>query len=192
MSRAAKELYQRHRHTVDEYHRMGEADVFDTGVRLELIDGEIIEMAPIGSMHAGTVTRLTRLLERAVGDMAIVYVQNPVVLDDRSEPQPDLALLKPRDDFYTERHPVPEDVLLIIEVSDSTLHYDQEVKVPMYARIGIPEVWIVDLTNKQLHYYRQPSEHGFGHVSQPGSLEAVEIVRLPQISLDLTTLLPTS
>ena len=192
MSRAAKELYQRHRHTVDEYHRMGEADVFDVGARLELIDGEIIEMAPIGSMHAGTVTRLARLLERAVGDTAIVYVQNPVVLNNRSEPQPDLALLKPRDDFYTERYPAPEDVLLIIEVSESTLRYDQEIKVPMYARTGIPEVWIVDLTSNQLHRYRQPSEYGFSQVSQPGSLEAVEIVRLAQFSLDLTTLFPTA
>ncbi|MDQ3564751.1 MAG: Uma2 family endonuclease [Pseudomonadota bacterium] len=130
MSRAAREFFHRHRLTVDDYQRMGEAGILDRNARVELIAGEIIDMAPIGSLHAGTVKRLIRMLERTVGDAAVLSVQDPIVLGPYSEPEPDVALLKPREDFYTTAHPVPDDVLLIIEVADTTVRYDREVKVP--------------------------------------------------------------
>ena len=133
----------RWRFTVHDYHRMGEAGILHEDDRVELIEGELVEMAAIGTRHFSCVNGLTRMLVRGVGDEAIVSVQNPVRLDEHSEPQPDLTVLRMRD--YRESLPVPEDVLLLIEVSDPTLAYDRGVKLPLYARSGIREVWIVDL-----------------------------------------------
>ncbi|HEX9918746.1 MAG TPA: Uma2 family endonuclease [Pyrinomonadaceae bacterium] len=136
-----------------EFERMGEAGVFTRDARLELIEGEIIEMSPIGSRHAACVNFLSRFLNRAVGDIALVSTQNPIRLNDFSEPEPDLALLRLRDDFYRDAHPTPVDVLLIIEVADTTLGYDRQVKVPLYAKAGIEETWIVNLTEEQIETY---------------------------------------
>ena len=133
----------RRRWSVADFHRMGETGFLDPEARLELIEGELFEMAPIGSFHAGTVSILNRLFMRVVSDTQIVYVQNPIVLDDHSEPQPDLILLRPRADYYLHEHPRAQDVLLLIEVSDSTAQFDRKTKVPLYARHGIPEVWLV-------------------------------------------------
>ncbi|MCB1823063.1 MAG: Uma2 family endonuclease [Candidatus Competibacteraceae bacterium] len=133
----------RHLWSVADFHRMGETGFLDPEARLELIEGELFEMAPIGSFHAGTVDILTGLLVYAVGKQAIVRVQSPVVLDDHSEPQPDLVLLRPRSDYYLNEHPRAQDVLLLVEVSDSTAEFDRKTKVPLYARRGIPEVWLV-------------------------------------------------
>jgi Uma2 family endonuclease len=133
----------RRRFTVHDYHRMGEAGILHEDDRVELIEGEIVEMAAIGTRHFSCVNGLTRLLVRGVGDEAIVSVQNPVRLDEHNEPQPDLTVLRVRD--YRESLPVPEDVLLLIEVSDTTLRYDRGVKLPLYARAGIREVCILDL-----------------------------------------------
>lgn len=119
---------------------MAAAGVLSEDDRVELIEGEIIEMNPIGSRHAACVGRLTKLLERQAGDRVIVWVQNPVQVNDYSEPLPDVTLLKPRDDFYAQANPQPADVLLIIEVADSSVDYDHEIKTPLYARAGIPEV----------------------------------------------------
>ena len=140
---SARSLPARHRWTVREFQRMGETGFLDPKARLELIEGELFEMAPIGSFHAGTVGILTRLLVRAVANSAFVHVQNPIWLDDHSEPQPDIVLLRPRSDYYLKEHPRAEDVLLLIEVSDSTARFDRKTKVPLYARYGIPEVWLV-------------------------------------------------
>lgn len=183
MSGTAEDLYKRHRLKVEDYHRMGEAGIFDENARVELIDGEIVDMVPIGSLHAGTVKRLIRLLERALGETALLSVQHPVVLSPYSEPEPDIALLKPREDFYTRSHPGPEDVLLIIEVSDTTLRYDREVKVPPYARAGIPEVWLIDLESKQLEIYRHPRAQGYQQILRPQPGERLRSVRLPEVSL---------
>ena len=117
----------RHRLTVTDFHRMGEAGIFHEDARVELIEGDIIDMAPIGSSHAGVVKRLARLLMQGVGDKAIVSVQDPVILGPRSEPEPDIALLRPREDYYTRAHPTPGDILLIVEVAESSLTYDREV-----------------------------------------------------------------
>lgn len=135
---------------------MAAAGVLSENDRVELIEGEIVEMNPIGSRHAACVGRLTKILERQAGDHAIVWVQNPVQINDHSEPLPDVALLKPRDDFYAQANPQPADVLLIIEVADSSVEYDRVVKMPLYAQAGIPEMWLVNLPKDTIEIYTQP------------------------------------
>lgn len=137
---------QRRLFTVDEYHAMARAGVFGEDDRLELIEGEIVEVAAIGSRHAACVKRLIRLLVEKVADRAVIGAQDPVRLSDLSEPEPDVSVLRPREDFYESAHPGPEDVLLIVEVADSSIGIDRHVKVPLYARAGVPEVWLVDLS----------------------------------------------
>jgi len=141
--------------TVAEYERMGQAGILAKDARLELIEGEIVEMSPIGSRHAACVNFLSRFLNRAMGDSALVSIQNPIRLNDFSEPQPDVALLRLRDDFYRAAHPTPADVLLIIEVADTTLEYDRQIKVPLYAKAGIAETWIVNLPEEQIEIYAE-------------------------------------
>jgi Uma2 family endonuclease len=145
----------RHSITVREYFRMGEAHVFAHDARLELMEGEIVEMAPIGSAHAAVVDTLATLLREAAPG-ALVRVQNPLVLGERSVPQPDVVLLRPRADQYYNSHPVAADALLVVEVSDSTLAYDLEVKRPIYARAGVAELWIVDIDRRELHVFCEP------------------------------------
>jgi Uma2 family endonuclease len=151
--------------TVAEFERMGEAGVFTKNARLELIEGEIIEMSPIGSRHAACVKFLSRFLNRTVGEIALVSTQDPIRLNDFSEPEPDLALLRLRDDFYRDAHPTPADVLLIIEVADTTLAYDRQVKAPLYAKAGVAEVWIVNLTDEQIEVYTEPAGGTYQTVS---------------------------
>jgi Uma2 family endonuclease len=151
------EVVKRH-FTIDEYYRIAEAGVLHEDDRVELIEGEIIEMSPIGSRHAACVGRLSKLLERRGGDHAIVWTQNPVQLNDFSEPVPDVALLRRRGDFYAQSKPMPEDVFLIIEVSDSTINYDRKVKAPLYARAGIPEMWLVNLPEELIEVYTRSAD----------------------------------
>jgi Uma2 family endonuclease len=153
----AKPTFTTYRFTVEEYRRMGEASVFSPDVRVELIEGEIVDMSPIGERHAACVGWLNRTLTLLLQHVALVWMQNPVQLDDYSEPEPDVLVLKPRDDFYRHGKPRPEDVLLLIEVSDSTLEYDRQIKVPLYARAGIPEVWIVNLIEERVETFADPS-----------------------------------
>ena len=149
----------RWRFTVHDYHRMGEAGILHEDDRVELIEGELVEMTAIGTRHFSCVNRLTRMLVMNVGDEAIVSVQNPVRLNEYNEPQPDFTVIRPRD--YRESLPKPEDVLLLIEVSDTTLAYDRGVKLPLYARAGIREVWIVDLPGETIERHTDPSEEGY-------------------------------
>ncbi|MGA7730607.1 MAG: Uma2 family endonuclease [Chloroflexia bacterium] len=149
--------------SIDEYERMIVAGVFPEDDRSELIRGEITEMAPIGLLHASCVSRLTKLLERRVGDAAIIWAQNPIRLVGNSLPQPDVALLKPSSDFYSRTRPAPKDVILLIEVSDTTLNYDTQVKVPLYAEAGIPEVWIVNLQNDVIEAFSSPMAGVYNH-----------------------------
>ncbi len=143
---------------VDQYYRLAEAGVLQPDDRVELIEGEIIRMPPIGSPHASRVKRISYILHDVFEERVIVSVQDPVRLNDFSEPVPDVALLKPRGDFYAARHPAPEDVLLIVEVSDSTILTDRNVKVPLYARAGIPEVWLANLPKQVVEVYSEPAE----------------------------------
>ncbi len=182
-------LAAKHLITASEFDQMCEAGVFREGHRLELIEGEIIEMSPIGKRHATAVRRLNNLLTRSLGpDEALVDAQNPVVLGDISEPQPDLALLRPRPDFYAE-HPRPEDILLLIEVADTSLAYDREVKVPTYARYGVQEVWIADLGGARVEIYLRPTADGYAGVERLDDPEAIVSPRLlPQLRLPVKAL----
>ncbi|MGI9034274.1 MAG: Uma2 family endonuclease [Acidimicrobiales bacterium] len=179
----------RYRFSVDEYHRMGEAGVFEPDARVELIDGEVIEMSPIGSRHAGCVNRVTRLFVRAVGDDAVVVIQNPVILSELSEPQPDLVLARPRDDFYASGHPTPADILLAMEVSDTSLAFDTRVKVPLYAAAGVPEVWIVDLPAAALRVYRELGPGGYSESLTLRSGDSVTLSGLPSVTVAVADIL---
>ncbi|XZN95382.1 MAG: Uma2 family endonuclease [Microcoleus sp.] len=147
--------------TVKEYHLMSETGILSETDRVELIEGEIIQMAAIGTRHATAVRRLNRLFHRLPEDRVIVDVQNPVQLSERTEPQPDVVLLQFRDDDYGTAHPVPSEVLLLVEVSDSTVDNDRDVKIPIYARSLIQEVWLVNLIENCLEVYRQPTPNGY-------------------------------
>ena len=176
----------RHRITVEEYYRMAEVGLLAEDARVELIEGEIIDMAPIGSRHGAAVDRLDRLLQRSVGDRATVRVQGSIRLSASTEPQPDIVLLKPRDDFYASKHPTGPDTLLIIEVSDTTFRYDSEVKVPLYARHGVPEVWVVDLKSRRIHFFRASSGGEYADVTSAGEPAEIRLVALPGVAIDLS------
>ena len=176
---------QRHRITVDEYYRMAEIGVLAPDARVELIEGEIIDMAPIDSEHASVVDQLTHLLVRAAGDRAIVRVQGSVRLSHITEPEPDVAVLKPRADYYRHEHPHGDDILLLVEVSDSSLHYDRDVKVPLYARYGVAEVWIVDLQHDCLLTYRDRANGQYRTATSTAHPGLTALTSLPDISIDL-------
>jgi Uma2 family endonuclease len=180
--------FMRHRMKADDYQRLGEVGVLAPDARVELIDGEIIQMAPIGSRHFAMVNRLDVLLKQAVGDRALVAVQTSFRLDDYSEPQPDLALYRPRADFYAGALPIPADTLLVVEVADSSARYDRLIKLPMYARRGVPELWIVDLDAGLLRMYREPQGDDYLHANATSMPGAVGIVALPDVKLDLAGL----
>jgi Uma2 family endonuclease len=175
--------------TVAQYNRMGEAGILTEDDRVELVEGEIIEMSPIGRRHAACVGRLTNLLGRLLTDRAIVWVQNPIVLDDYSEPQPDVALLRRRDDFYEQSLPTPGDVLLIVEVSDTTLEYDRQLKVPLYARAGVAEVWIVNLIEEKVEIYSGPASGAYHSTKQAGRGATINSPGVFNLTLDVDDIL---
>jgi Uma2 family endonuclease len=187
MNSLANELRPRHRWTVADYHKMAKTGVLTEDSRVELIEGEVIEMAPIGSEHAGKIMRLTHLLTARLGEQALLSTQNPIRLDEHSEPQPDIALVRQRDDFYETAHPGPADVLLLIEVADRSVAYDRQVKIPLYARHGIPEVWLVDLQQHCLEIYRHPGPEGYGQVAEHRTGQ-IAPEKLPEITINLAEL----
>ena len=189
MSTTATEFRSRHRWSVADYYKMVEAGLLNEDSTVELIDGEVIEMAPIGSGHASAVMRLNQLLGSRVLGRAIVSPQNPVRLDDHSEPQPDIAVLRWRDDFYRDAHPTPADVLLLIEVADSSTGYDSQVKVPLYARHGIPEVWLIDVNRHRLTTYRHRQGKAYEEVTEHSS-GRVSLEELPDVAIALEELFP--
>jgi Uma2 family endonuclease len=142
--------------TVHDYHRMAEAGILSEGDRVELIRGEILAMSPIGSPHNGAVIRANNFLARLVGVRALVAVQGAIRLSDYDEPQPDIFLLRPREDCYTRNHPGAEDIFLIVEVADSSLEYDQTVKAELYAAAGVAEYWIADIANDRIRTFADP------------------------------------
>ena len=149
-----------HRLTIDQFHRMIAADVFSDQDRVELIDGELRDMTPIGPAHGGGVDYLTMLLAPLVADKAIVRIQGALVLDEDTELYPDVMVLKLRDNGYRKRNPTPADVLLLIEVADSSLAGDLGAKLEQYARVGIPRYWVVDIAGRTLRDYREPDRFG--------------------------------
>ena len=159
---------------VHAYHRLGETGILGADDRVELIEGEVVAMSPIGAAHIGAVMALTRLLVLAAGDRVHVSPQGSVRLADDSEPQPDIALLRPRADQYRSGLPTPADILLLIEVSDSSLHFDRLVKLPLYARHNIPEVWIVDLAAGAVEVHRGPGPAGYATATLVGRGDRLE------------------
>ena len=149
------------RFSVADVHKMTEAGILPEESGHEIIDGYIIDKMSIGSKHAGTVKKINRILSVIMGNGAIISVQDPIYVDDFNEPEPDIALLKPRKDFYAESHPKPADVLLLIEVSDSTLEYDRNFKIPLYAESEIREFWIVNLRDKTVEIYTSPKNGSY-------------------------------
>lgn len=173
--------------TVEQFHEMGRAGIFTDGSRVELIEGALIDMAPIGSLHASVVSTLSMTLA-TYGELAIISPQNPVSLPPYDEPQPDIALLKVTPDRYRDALPTATDVLLIIEVADTTLQYDRTVKLPLYAKHGIPEVWIVNLPDRVLELYREPEDESYRVRLERTADDKVSPAGMPSVELELRSL----
>ena len=189
MGMPLEEWPRRHRITVEDYYRMAETGVLAPDARVELIEGEIIDMPPIGTDHASIVDRIAHLLMQALGGRAIVRVQGPVRLSQSSEPEPDIAVLAQRTDFYRRAHPNGAEAMLVIEVSDTTLRYDRDVKVPLYARHGVREVWVVDIPHGQLLCFSAPANGQYARqvkITDPGP---IALAALPDVTVDLDGLL---
>lgn len=176
-----------HKLTRDNYRRMAELGILAPDSRVELIEGVIVDMSPIGSYHAGVVGQILRLFA-GHPTSAMLWVQNPIRLGNDSEPEPDIALLKPRDDYYKKSHPEPQDILLIIEVADSSIDYDREIKIPLYAEHGVAEVWLIDINQKEIEIYLEPSNAGFRKRLKPALQAALSPTLVPEITLIPQTL----
>ena len=179
----AKPQVKNFRFNISQYHQMSEAGILSENDKVELINGEIIEMSPIGRRHTACVNRLNSVFSQLLGKKVIIAVQNPIILNNLSEPQPDIALLKPRADFYESGHPQPQDVFLLIEVADSSLEYDRDVKIPLYASSGITEVWLVDIYQQVIIVYRYPSENGYRDIQTLSRGEKLSISAFPENNL---------
>ncbi|MBV8912511.1 MAG: Uma2 family endonuclease [Acetobacteraceae bacterium] len=176
----------RHKLDVDVLYRMADAGIFGEDDRIELIDGELIDMAPIGTDHAVTSNGLTRALVLACGDLGIVSVANPLRIDRFNEPQPDFVVFRPRADNYrTGERGGPADALLVVEVADSSLRFDRKVKLPLYARAGIAEVWIADLRRRVLEAHRDPVEGAYATVQTYREGDRVSLALAPEIAVKL-------
>jgi Uma2 family endonuclease len=177
-----------HRLDVDAYYKMAEAGILTRDDRVELIDGEIIDMNPIGSPHASIAKRLIQLFAPAAATGEVLLcVQDPLRLDAANEPQPDLMLLRPRADIYRASHPGAADGLLLVEISDSSLAYDRGRKLPLYAKFGVPEVWIVDIAGSAVEFYRQPHDGTYTSTGRlTGGSLAPDLV--PSVAIDVAAL----
>jgi Uma2 family endonuclease len=182
-------LIKRRQFTVYDYHRMGKAGILLEDDRVELIYGEILAMSPIGNPHNAAVDRATRALVQTLGDRAIVRVQGSVQLDMYNEPQPDIVLLKPRDDFYAVGGAKRSDILLIIEMADSSLRFDKKVKARLYAEMGVPEYWVADLSSDCVFCYSDPHEKAYRLVRQFQKEEFIAPELLPECRIPVSSLL---
>jgi len=181
----------RKKFTVETFAQMAEQGIFAPDERVELLAGEIFEMGKIGRRHAAAVRRLLQILSRQVREeQAWLDVQNPIALDDYSQPQPDLTLLRPRADAYEGGHPRPADVLLLIEVADTTLESDRTVKIPLYAQGGISEVWLVDLNGQRVTAYQQPEADGYRLLQIYGAGDVVHPLAMPEVEVAIASLFP--
>jgi Uma2 family endonuclease len=173
------------RFTTGDFHLMAEAGILAEHDRVELIDGEIIEMSPIGHRHRVRVARLHTLFVRAFGDLAVVICQASIELNEWSESEPDLVVLKPRADFYAGKPWAPGDVFFVMEVADSSLRYDRKIKVPLYARAGIPEYWIEDAKRDVLHVYRDPAGETYATSLELRRTDVIAPLALPDIQFSI-------
>ena len=179
----------RRRFTVEEYYRMAEVGILTESERVELIEGEIIQMSPIGLRHSLCVAALINHLTRAIGDRAHIWASNPVRLFRDTEPQPDVVFIRGPLSRYSQ-HPGPSDVLFLVEVSDTSYRFDHHVKLPLYARASVPEVWIVDLTRDAIEVFRQPSPSGYGFTQRIERGGTVAPLAFPDVVLAATEILP--
>jgi Uma2 family endonuclease len=175
--------------TVSEYHSMAETGILSEDDRVELIEGEIYRMAPIGSRHAGCVKRLNRILGRRLRDRVLLGIQDPILLDGYSEMEPDVSVLRLRPDHYADSHPTPEEIFFLIEVADSSLGFDRSVKLPAYARNGIPEVWLVDLVQGAVDIHRQPSLSGYRDIRRLRKDDRISPLAFPDLELSASDIL---
>jgi Uma2 family endonuclease len=175
--------------TVEEYQRMADAGIFTPEDRVELIDGEIVEMTPISPRHASIVSRLTRFFVQGLPERAAVTPQNPAVLDDLSEAQPDLCLAHPRDDFYATAHPRPADLFLVVEVADTSLAFDRDRKIPRYALAGVPEAWLVDLAGDRVEVFRESTPDGYSDHRSLGRGDRVAPRAFEDLEIDVSEIL---
>jgi Uma2 family endonuclease len=175
--------------TVEEYHLMGEAGILSKEDCFELIEGEIIQMSAIGTRHASCVRRLLRQFSKLSEENAIVDVQNPIQLTQWTQPQPDIVLLQPHPDYYLSAHPTPNNVLLLVEVADSSVDYDRDVKIPIYARSGIQEVWLIDLDKDCIEVYRQPTLNGYDLIQKFRRTQQVSPLAFPDFTVNVDFIL---
>ncbi len=175
----------RRRFTADEFEHLATAGVLHEDDRLELLDGDIVEMTPISTRHAGAVNALTTIFAGPLGKRAVVAVQNPVRLDDFNEPRPDLCVLRAREDCYRTAHPRADDVLLLVEVAHTSLRYDQSIKAPLYGRYGVPETWIVDVEQRIVHVFRDPASDGYRSHQQYGADESLVLDGFPDLVIEI-------
>lgn len=178
-----------HRFSVEDYYRMAESGVLRPNARVELLRGKIIDMSPIGPFHGGLVKRLNWIFTKLSKGRWTTSVQDPIHLDDYSEPQPDVMLLKPSADDYTGRHPQAGDVFLLIEVSDSTIDFDRGEKLPAYGRAGIAEVWIVNLNDLTIEIHREPHFTGYGSKTILRAGDQANVLAFPDVTVDVAELL---
>jgi Uma2 family endonuclease len=176
----------RHRLTVAEYHLLGQVGILRENDRVELLEGQIVDMSPIGPRHAIVVDALMHSLAAAIGEKAYVRGQNPITLDDGSEPQPDIAVVRRPWNGYPNTHPGPQDIFLLVEVADSSLETDSGAKCAMYAKAGIPEFWIVDLTTELVHVHRRPSGLGYESIKKVKPPETLHIAGIPDVSISIS------
>jgi Uma2 family endonuclease len=186
---SASVAYAHYQFTVADYHRMLETGVLNEDSRVELLNGEILKMSPIGPRHAACVDRLSEQLRDQVKKIAIVRVQNPVGLDNYSEPEPDVTLLKRREDYYVNTHPQPDDIFLVVEVSDTTLERDRQTKLPLYAQTGIRELWLIDLPNDRIEIHSSPHNGVYQEVRIVQRGQKVVSKALPHLKLEADDLL---
>ncbi|MEG4441104.1 Uma2 family endonuclease [Microcoleus sp. AT9_B5] len=176
--------------TVKEYHKLGEIGIFNPEERLELIEGNIIKISAKGTLHAAATRRTATLLHNLVGNQAAVYTQDPIALDDNSEPEPDIAVVRIDPFDYATHHPTPSEVYLIIEVADSSLTFDREIKAKIYARSGIADYWVLNVGDRQLHVFREPAEDGYQSEVILGETASISPLEFPAFNIAIQAMLP--
>lgn len=172
----------RRQFSIHDYARMRETGILTEDDRVELLDGEIYQMSPLGSLHIAIVNRLNKLLMQQAGDDAILSIQNSIQLNDYSEPQPDVALLSPRDDYYDQALARPDDILLLIEVADTSIDYDRDQKIPRYAASSIAEAWIIDVDQRIIEQYSQPMQGQYTQINKVLLGNRIQSKSMPQIA----------
>jgi len=179
----------RKKFALEEYHQIIASGVLREDYLIELINGEIFEMSPVGFKHASCVKKINYLFAEKLGSKVIIGVQDPIKLNDNSEPQPDLVLLKPRDDFYANQHPIPEDIFLLIEVADSSIDYDKNFKIPIYAENKVQEIWLIDLNQNLLEVYQNPYKNYYQNITKLSNKDDVTLTQPEVITIKLDRIL---